>query len=335
MILLVLAGFVLLIAGINYTNLATARAQTRAKEVGINKAVGATRSQLAGRFYAEATLVTAAAMLLGLGLIVVGLPFFNHLSGKQIPFSTLFTPTMLLAVLVLGVGVTLLAGAYPAIQLSAFPAKLLLSNNFRGSGSAGWLRQSLVVVQFTASLVLIVSTLIFYRQLQFIQQRKLGYEPTQVVAIMTNGAENHNQVEVLKHSMGSMSNVVAICRAQTYPGLAGSGRSLIRPGSSNKSTGIPITTNRVESSFVQTLGLKLLAGTTLPAYKDKPDTDAETDTTIQVVLNKTAVVSLGYTPEQAIGKKAPGLFENSAEIVGVVDDFHFQPLYQPIRAVVQ
>ncbi len=327
-ILLALAGVVLLIAAINYMNLATAQAQVRAKEVGITKAMGATRPQLVGRFYAETALVTVGALGMGLILLAVGLPFFNQLADSHLSFGALYAPDVVLGLLGLGVGITLLAGAYPAAQLSAFSAKHLLNTNLRRGRGAGGLRQSLVVVQFTASFVLMVSTVIFYRQLGYIQQRRLGYEPTQVMAIATNGAENGGQIEALKNSLRTLTNVVSVCRAQTYPGQGGSGRTLSKPGGST--IGTPITTNRVESSFIQTLGLRLIAGTTLPATRDKPDTDAEADTTIQVVLNKTAVSFLGYTPGQAIGKIAPGVFGNSARIVGVVDDFHFLSLHQPI-----
>lgn len=324
-ILLILAGVVLLIACINYMNLATAQAQTRAKEVGIAKTVGATRSQLVGRFYAETAIITVGALLLGLVLLVVSLPFFNTLTDKQISYRALFTPSMALGLLGLSVGVTLLAGAYPAIQLSAYQAKSLLNVSFRRGSGAGWLRQGLVVMQFTASLVLVVSTAIFYRQLQYIQQRKLGYEPTQVVALTTAGAENKEQVESLKNSLSNLSNVVSVSRAQTYPGRSGSGRGLSKPGG-NQAPTTAITTNRTGPEIIKTLGLRLVAGKTLPASK------AETDTTVQVIVNKTAVDFLGYTPEQAIGKIAPNVFGNSAEIVGVVDDFHFQSLHQPIGA---
>jgi putative ABC transport system permease protein len=118
--------------------------------------------------------------------------------------------------------------------------------------------------------------------------------------------------------------VEEVCRAQVFPGRDGSGRSLAKPLDSKASTFI--TTNRTESTIVNTLGLKLLAGSSLPVTKDSKDT------TVQIVLNKTAVDFLGYTPQEAIGKKAPGVFGNAAEIVGVVDDFHFESLHQPIKA---
>ncbi len=323
-ILLILAVVVLAIACINYMNLATAQAQVRSKEVGINKAVGATRAQLVGRFYAETVLVVGGAILLSLVFVAVGLPFFNNLAGKTLAFSALLTSGMVLSLLGLGVAIALLAGLYPAVQLSAFSPRHLLNATFRRHSREGWLRRTLVVAQFTASLVLMISTLIFYRQLQFIQQRKLGYEPSQVVAITTAAAQNAAQIDALTNAYRNLSAVESVCRAQVYPGMGGSGRSISKPNDKKSSTFI--NTNRVGPEFVQTLGLKLLAGRTLPTTAKAP-----TDSTVQVVLNKTAVAFLGYTPEQAIGKKAPDVFEHT-EIVGVVDDFHFLSLHQPIGA---
>jgi putative ABC transport system permease protein len=173
--------------------------------------------------------------------------------------------------------------------------------------------------------VLIISTFLFYRQLQFIQQRKLGYNASQVVAITAAAAQTRNQIESLDNDLRALSSVVDVSRAQTYPGAGGSGRTITKPGHSDEY--MYATTNRVGPTFNETLGLKLLAGRTLPTAPK-----AETDTTVQVVVNKTAVDFMGYTPAQAISKIAPNLFGNRAEIVGVVDDFHFESLHKPIGA---
>jgi putative ABC transport system permease protein len=232
----------------------------------------------------------------------------------------------------LGLGVVIagVAGLYPALHLSGFSPKLLLNPSYRANTGSGLLRRGLVVVQFTASLVLAIGTLLFYQQLQFIQQRRLGYDPAQVVAITTTAAQTTGQVEGLKADLRALSGVEAVARAQTYPGRGGSGRTITK--TRTETTGMSITTCRATSDVLKTLGLKLLAGSSLPPRSDKSDTNAESDTTVQVVLNKTAVTYLGYTPQQAIGKIAPNLFGNSAEIVGVVDDFHFASLHQPIGA---
>ncbi|GAB2586904.1 ABC transporter permease [Spirosoma areae] len=329
-ILFVLAIVVLLIAGINYMNLATARAQMRFREVGVIKTVGATMRQLVNRFYIETGLMVGIALLLSIGLVALGLPFINQLTEKQLVFAAILTPQVAAGFLTIGLLITLIAGSYPAFYLSSFSPKNLLNTAFRTDSGAGLFRRSLVVIQFTASVVLIVSTFIFYQQLQFIQSRKLGYEPTQVVAVTTSGARKSTQIDGLMNDYRALSSVEQVSQVQAFPGSGGSGRTLSKPDSrnaANPTAGMVISTNRVDKQVIQTLGLTLLAGTSLPAVKDPKDT------TVQVVLNKTAVDYLGYTPEKAIGKKAHNLFGwDRAVIVGVVKDFHFQSLHTPIGA---
>ena len=329
-ILLILAIVVLLIAGINYMNLATARAQVRFREVGVIKTVGATMQHLIVRFYIETGLMVGIALLLSIGLVALGLPFLNQLTEKQLGFQAVFTPDVVMGFLAIGLLITLVAGSYPAFYLSSFSPKNLLNTAFRNDSGAGLFRRSLVVIQFTASVVLIVSTFIFYRQLQYIQGRKLGYEPTQVVAVTTSGARDTKQIDGLMNDYRALSSVEEVSQVQAYPGSGGSGRTLSKPdnrNATNSTAGMAISTNRADQKTIEVLGLTLLAGTSLPAIKDPKDT------TVQVVLNKTAVDYLGYTPEKAIGQKAHNLFGwDRAVIVGVVKDFHFQSLHTPIGA---
>jgi len=323
-ILIILAIVVLLIASINYMNLATARSQMRFKEVSINKTVGAGVWHLAGRFYLETALLLVIAIVIAIGLLAVGIPLFNQIADKTITFRNIFSADVITGLLLMAFVITLIAGSYPAFYLSSFRPKELLHTTFRKSSGAGLLRRSLVVIQFVASVVLIISTVIFFQQLKYIQNKKLGYEPTQVVAITTAAAQNKEQIESLMNAYRSQSTVIDVCRAQAYPGIGGSGRTITRPDNSDK--GAFIITNRISPEFTKVLGLKLLAGTTLPKVK------AEKDSTVQIVLNKEAVDFLGYTPEQAIGKEAKDLFwQTKTIIVGVVDNFHFESFHQPIR----
>ncbi|MBK9489053.1 MAG: ABC transporter permease [Haliscomenobacter sp.] len=257
-ILIILALVILTIACINYMNLATARSQQRFREVGITKAVGATRMQLARRFYLETAVLVALAVGIALILVMVFLPLFNQLAGKTFGIKDVLTPTVLGGLFLIWLLVSFIAGSYPALMLSSFNPKNLLQASFRQKSSAGLLRRTLVVVQFSASIILMICTALFYQQLNFIQQRNLGYEPEQVVAINMSGADNNEQI----------------------------------------------------SAFT---------------------TQAE-DTTVQVVVNKLICDYLGYTPEEAIGKKAVNLFGyDRAEIVGVMDNFHFEDFHQPIK----
>ncbi len=327
-ILSVLALVILVIACINYMNLATARSQKRFKEVGINKTIGATNGQLIGRFYTETLLTALLALVLGLVILIIALPFFNQVADKSLSLKDILTTEVGFGLLAVFSFVTLVSGSYPAFYLSSFAPKSLLQAAVNKNTGAGLFRQSLVVVQFSASIILIICTFIFYQQLKFIQNKKLGYSPEQVVAVMTSGAENNDQIDALVNNLKGLSSVIETARAQAYPGSGGSGRSMSKVGNPKES--FFVKTNRVIGDFDRVLGLKLVAGKSLPLTK------SDKDTTVQMVVNETTVKLLGYkTPQEAIGTFSNDLFWNQkAEIVGVVRDFHYESFHQPIGAYV-
>jgi len=322
-ILSALALSVLLIACFNYMNLSTARSQMRFREVGINKTMGASRQQLALRFYAETAILTSFSLLLAIGLLTFGIPLFNQLADKELRLSILLEPYILAMVFGIGAVVMLLAGSYPAFFLSAFQPKNLLQTSFRSTGSAGLLRRSLVTAQFSASVVLIIGTFVFYKQMQFIQQKKLGFEPNQVVAITTIAAENLAQLDGLMQACRNLSSVQSVCRAQSFPGRQASGRTLSLPTDADNNIGI--STNRATSDFEKALGIKLLSGKTLPLKLPG-------DTIVNVVLNESAVAFLGHTPENILGKKVDCNLGDNAYVCGVIEDFHAESLHKPISA---
>ena len=327
-ILIILAIIILIIACINYMNLATARSQQRYREVGITKTVGATRGQLARRFYLETAVLVVIALALGIGILLAFLPLFNQLAGKQFGILDVLSPTVLIGLGLIGLIVTLVAGSYPALMLSAFNPKNLLQTAFRQKSSAGILRRSLVVVQFSASIILMICTVLFFQQLNFIQQQNLGYKPEQVVAINIAAAETTDQVNAFNSACKALSSVSEITCAQTFPGESASGRSIAK--SQNLKQTLPVQTNHANAEILDVLDIKLLAGKTIPIAEKTQD-----DTTVQVIVNKVITDFLGYTPEEAIGKKAIDLFGYSrAEIVGVMDNFHFDNFHQPIGGYV-
>jgi len=326
-ILLILALVVLIIACINYMNLATARSQHRFREVGINKIMGATNGSITVRFYAETALLTLGAIGLSLVLLSISMPIFNQIAGKNFSIWTILSTQFLGIFMFVGALTTLIAGSYPAIYMSSFTPKSLLQTTFSKHSGVGLVRRSLVVIQFVASVILIISTIVFFQQLRFIQNQKLGYNPEEVVAVSTSGSEKKEEIDALINSYKAMSSVVEVCRAQTYPGNGGSGRSIQVPGESKRS--FLTTSNRVTGDFGKVLDLELIAGKIFPTYKDPEDT------TIQLVVNETTVKLMGYTPDEALGKIAKGLFgDDKGEIVGVVKDFHFASFHQPIASYV-
>lgn len=325
-IMSILALVIVLIACINYMNLATAKSQNRFREVGISKTMGAGAGALIVRFYTETALFVLLSVAAGLLLLVPAIPFFNRLTGDQLALSELFSPFIFSILATAMVMVTLAAGSYPALYLSSFNPKNLFHQTFHKNSMAGRLRQSLVVLQFSASIVLIISTFLFYRQLQYIQDKKLGYQPEQVVAITTTTLENNEQLEGLTNGVQNLPGVKAWCRAQTYPGRSGSGRGIRRPEEPNHEKFLSMTTCRATADILKVLNIKLLAGASLPEVK------AKEDSTVQIIITKKAADYLGYTPEQAIGKKVYAQLGQNTYITGVIEDFHSEDLHRPVEA---
>jgi putative ABC transport system permease protein len=318
-----LAVAVLLIACFNYMNLATARAQLRFREVGVSKTLGASSGLLARRFYTEAGLMVGLSLLVAAALLAVAIPPFNHLADKKLSFFMLYEAQTLPAVLGIGLAVALVAGAYPVAYLSSFAPKSLLMASAHKGTIGGSIRKLLVVMQFAASVVLIIGTLVLYRQMMFVQQKKLGFEPEQVVAITITAAESADQLSALEQRLHSLSPVQAVCRAQTYPGGTPSGRRIRK--SPEDVQGLELWTNRASPGIVEALDIQLLAGGSLPEK-------ALGDTAVNVLLNQTAVNYLGFTPEEAIGKSVSCDLGRPAVIAGVMADFHSESLHKPIGA---
>lgn len=316
---------VILIAAFNYMNLSTAQSQRRFKEIGISKTLGATSRQLARQFYTETAVFVLIAMTISVILAGLSLPLFNSVTGKLITASFLIQPWFWISFASMWLVLSLLSGFYPALYLSSFSPKRVLKSTPEAGGGIT-LRKSLVVVQFSASIVLIISAIVLYQQLLYMRDKKLGYQPEQVVAVLTSGAENREQIMSLKAAFEGMPEVVSVARSQSYPGAGASGRSI--PPLSGEGEGKSLKTVRADHKVIEALGIKLLAGSSLPEVK------APEDTTIQVILNKATTDYLGLSPEEAVNRKVTiyGFGPGKVEIVGVMEDFHFASMKEPIGA---
>lgn len=322
--LTLLAILILLIACVNYMNLTTARSQKRMKDVGINKTLGASTRNIFFRFYTETALITGIAIGIGVMIGILVLPFFNLIAGKELELSSIFSFGFLISLLLIWIITTLIAGSYPALHLSGFSPMDVMKPGTNKGGTAGFVRKGLVVLQFTASVVLIVSVLVIHKQLNFIQDKNLGYNPENVIAIATSAIQNEKNESALINSFKALPNVSEASYAQGFPGISVSGRTLYKDNGSDH--GINIQTNRADASILDVLELELLAGRSLPRFK------AAGDSLVEVVLNKKAVDFLGYTPEEAIGKKVSMQLGNNSYIVGVVENFNYSSLRVPIGA---
>lgn len=320
----IIALALLLMAAINYMNLVTARAQQRSKEIGINKTLGASRRTLIGKFYAETGVLTFLAMLAGLLLAFLCVPLFNTLSGKTLEYNTLLHPLFYAGLPLLWLTLTLISGIYPAMILSSFSPIVTLQKEKTSTTGSSLLRKSLVIIQFSASIVLIVGVIVMYLQMNYIRNKKLGYNPENVLAISLSSLQSEKELDYLQDNIRGLNNVEHLTVSQALPGKGESGRSLQKNDMDKQ--GISLKTNRVIGNVQQVLQLHLLAGKMLT---DKTGKD---DSLVQVVLNKYAVDYLGFTPEEAIGKKVTAQLGSNAYVVGVVDNFNFSSLHEPISA---
>jgi len=318
-----LAILILIIACINYMNLITARSQKRATDVGINKTLGASVKDIILRFYIETGLITAIAMILGAVFAVLALPVFNDIAGIELNISSLFTVKIIVFLLAIWLVTSLVSGSYPALYLSRFSPKEVLKPSTNKGGLASIVRKGLVVAQFSASVILIIGVLVIHKQLEYIQNKNLGYNPEHVIAISTAGIRGGEANNALVNAFKKLPNVSVVGRSQGYPGLGVSGRSIYR---SDTEETMGIATNNSEHHVANVLQLKLLAGKLLPKNKKLGDT------LVEVVVNKTTVDFLGLLPEEAIGEKVSMQLGNNAYIYGVVDDFNFASLHSPIGA---
>lgn len=320
-ILMAMAVAILVISCINYTNYTTAQSQRRNKEVGIAKLLGANFFHLLKRFYTETAVIILLAIAVSFFALLLLLPFFNQLTGKSITIGQLISVEFGVLSLTIWVVLTLLAGIYPAIYLTSIATK----NNLQKSSNALsklLVRKGLVIAQFSASIILIVSAIAFYLQMEFIRNRNLGYNPNHVVAVMTNAAKTREQLLALKIEFEKLAGVEKVARSQSFPGTATSVYSLKKNESDQN--GISILTSRATSEVIDVLKLNLIAGKSLPEMKNPSDTISE------VILNKSAINYLGISAEDAIGKRVKIFDEGVSEIVGVVSDFHYSSLHQKI-----
>ncbi|GAB3985001.1 ABC transporter permease [Spirosoma terrae] len=317
--------FILLIACINYMNLATARSAGRAKEVGMRKVVGALRTQLISQFLNESFLLVFFALGIAIFLVMLCLPTLSEFTKKELSVSQLIDPVFVSVLIGITLLTGLVAGSYPAFFLTSFRPLGVLKGQIASTMRSGKLRQVLVVTQFSIAIVLIISTAIVYNQMKYIQNYHLGYAKDQVLVLSDLGDSTTNY-DVLKQQLMQTGVVRNMGRSSRIPSgrLLDSQEAKVMKGDSLAPVNINLRGLYVDYDFIPTYQIKMAAGRN---FSRNYSTD-----TAMVVLNETAVHRLGWTPEQAIGK----LFyygESKGQIIGVTNDFHFESLHQQLSAV--
>ncbi|MAU71503.1 MAG: hypothetical protein CML04_05340 [Pseudozobellia sp.] len=313
-----IAGFVLLLAVINFINLSTAKSANRAKEVGLRKTVGAYKSSLVNQFLTESVVFSFISFVIGVLLAWLLLPTFGSMAAKSItmPWAEWwFLPTLLLAALIVGI----FAGLYPAMYLSAFKPANVLKGNLSIGSKSGSLRSGLVVFQFTTSVILIIGTLIIYKQMNFILDKKLGYDREQVLVVQGANVLSQN-AQSFKERLLALAEVknVAISDYLPVEGTKRNGNSFKKVGEGMQDGTVPAQIWRVDYDYINTLGLQVANGR---AFSKEFASDSSA-----IVINQAMAKQLAY--ENPIGKQINN--GQAWTIIGVLDDFHFRNLKEDI-----
>ncbi len=336
--LTIIAIFVLLIACFNFINLATARSIRRAKEIGVRKVAGAGRNQLVLQFTGETILLSFVAVIVAAVATMLIVPYLNVFTGKTISFNLFQNPVISGLLFCSAIIIGVLAGVYPALVMSGFqPIRVLkgLKPGIDNKSSTSMLRHGLVVVQFALSALLIVCTLIVYRQMNFLREKDLGFNKEQVIYFSAQGKVG-DDAETFKTELLRSPGVVSATAGYGLPGdlLAGDGVKLVtKDGEKDQTTNLFIA----DFDYIKTLGLQIIAGREFS--KDHP-----TDADRAFIINETAVKEFGFgTPENAIGQKMAWdkWFADSleppvkkGEVIGVIKDFHYKSLHEKVSKAV-
>jgi predicted permease len=322
-IFIVVAIFILVVACINFMNLATARSARRAKEVGLRKVAGAVRAQLVRQFLAESSLISVIALIVAVLIVFAALPGFNTVAGKQLSID------LLNAKLVAGLlGITfltgLLAGSYPALFLSSFMPATVLKGNLKMGASGSFFRNTMVVLQFSVSIILLVGTAAVYKQLKFIQSRNLGYDKENLVYVPMTG-DLWQKYQTLRTSLEQEPLTQHFTVVQDLPTNVVNGTVSVEWEGKDKSSQPLFCNMAIDENFLDVFKVTLLDGRGFSK-------EAKADTS-NYLVNESALRTMGMNVETAVGKPLT-LWGNKGMIIGVVKDFNFKPIQQPIEPLI-
>ena len=328
-VLAAVALLILIIACVNYTNLAIAQSSSRGIEIGIRKVLGARKNQLFGQFIGEAGLLIFAALALSICICTLLLPLFNSISGKSFTPSVFLRPLPLFYILVFGILLSFIAGAYPALVLSGTKLSNILKSGVRLSSSGGGLRRTLIIFQFVVSVFLMIATAVILQQLSYIRHKDIGYSKDQVIVLPVD-QKTRTQYQSLKNAIALNPMIKSVSGAYETPVFVKWGDYASADANGTGQKKLSVNAMPVQLDFIKTMGMHLVAGADF-TQGDLALMDTSNDYKnfrYSYVVNEHAAHDLGWTPEQAIGKTiykgAPGT------IKGVVKDFNYSSLHQPV-----
>ncbi|MGC4035810.1 MAG: ABC transporter permease [Chitinophagaceae bacterium] len=317
-----IAIFILLIACMNFMNLATARASLRAKEIGIRKVSGAGQGSLIGQFMTEALLICVLATLLSLVLTTLLLPSFNYLFDKNIQLH-FFQPSLWIEIIALVIVTSIIAGSYPSLLLSSFkPVRILKGNIATQSGSAASVRKGLVIVQFALSAFLIVGMLVVSKQVNYIQSKNLGFDKEHIAYVPLEG-KLYNQLDAYQNELKKLPQVAFTAPVGDLPmNLSSTSGDLSWPGKpADLQTDVVAAWTGYD--FTKTLGIPMVAGR---------DFSRDFNDSLSYVINESTAKMMGMQND-AVGKQV-NFWMGKGTIIGVMKDFHMASLHSPIKPLI-
>jgi len=317
------ALFVLLIACINFMNLATARSSIRSKEVGIRKVVGAERTRLMRQFFSESLIFAFLALVIAILLVELLLPGFIHLSGKTENLNLFSNPSILLWILLITILTGFVSGSYPALLLSSLPPIHILKGKMKSLNTNPVSRKVLVVIQFSLSIFMIIATLVVNQQLEYIKNKKLGYNRDNLILVRMRG-DFFNQYDVIKSELLKNPKIIGVTRSASIPSYGNVfSNSLWRWKGQNPNEEVLMHGNFVDYDFFKTFEMKIKEGR---SFSKEFSTDKNA-----VILNEEAIKCMGV--DSPVGMELMnGNVRNT--IVGVVENYHFRSLHKKIEPLV-
>ena len=316
------ALFVLLIACINFMNLSTAKATTRVKEVGVRKVIGARKIDLVRQFIGESLMISFITFLIATALMAAFLPTFNEFLGKQFSLRLLLNPVVALGFLTIALFTGALAGAYPALYLAAFQPGNILKGMIR-NGAKSSLRKILVVVQFSLTIVMIISTVVLFRQLGFVMSTDLGFDRENMVVVQMS-QQMQERFDPFRTDLLNNPQIHGVTRSLQGPWHIGSTVSAVDWDGKPPDESVSMHWDYVGYDYFETFGMEIIEGR---AFSREYSTDQKE----AYIVNEEAVKMMGM--ESAVGNQL-SVFQNEGQIIGIVKNFHFQPLYHEVKPFV-
>jgi len=325
------ALFILLIAAINYMNMATARSANRAKEVGVKKVLGADKGQLIRQFISESVVLSVVALLIAILIVALLLPEFNNFAGKTLSFNFFENPVIFIEVIIITLFVGLISGSYPAFYLSSFQPVVVLKGSVSKTGkSGGLLRKILVVFQFFIAIFMLIGTMVVSGQLRYLKNKDLGFEKENLVVMELADSAFRSKVQIFKEELLLNPNIFSATNSTGFPGSINRIRTM-KIEQDNSMEERSVIYALTDYNYTETLGMEIINGRDFSR-------EMGTDALEAVIINETAAKDFGWKNE-AIGKKIHYRFKRDGsggrmlKVVGLVKDFNFKSLHNKIEPV--